>query len=77
MRREATCLYETDLRCKSCQFYRRKRNSVFIIDETMVHTGCKDVWILIAIEPVHKCNSTPHLWRKKYFCSRELFILWL
>lgn len=61
MRREATCMYGTGLRCKSCQFYRRKRNSVFIIDETMIQTGCKDVWILIAIEPVHKCNSAPHL----------------
>ena len=37
-------------RFKSCQFYRRKRISVFVIDESMVQTSCKHVWILIAIE---------------------------
>ena len=41
-------------RFDSCQFYRRKKISAFIIDETMVQTGCKHVWIWIAIQPVHK-----------------------
>ena len=48
-------------RFNSCQFYRRKRIPAFIIDETMVQTGCKHVWIWIAIEPVHKSVFGIHI----------------
>ena len=49
----------------SCKFYRRKRNSAFNIDKTMVKTGCKHVWILIVIEPTHKSVLGNHISKER------------
>ena len=38
----------------SCQIYKRKRISAFIVDETIIQIGNNHFWIWIAIEPVHK-----------------------
>lgn len=43
------CLYEKDLRFDIYHLYRRKRISAFIIDQIMIQTGCKYVWIWITI----------------------------
>ena len=38
----------------SCQiFYKRKRISAFIIDETVIQIGSQHFWLWIAIEPIH------------------------
>ena len=61
-------------RFDSCQFYRRKRISAFIIDETMVQTDCKHVWIWIAIEPVHKSVLDIHISEERNMFVAENFI---
>ena len=38
----------------SCQIYKRKRISAFIIDETIIQIGNNHYWLWIAIEPVHR-----------------------
>jgi len=40
--------------------YKRKRNSVFISNESIVQIGSRQVGIWIAIEPVHKCSWYSH-----------------
>ena len=37
----------------SCQIYKRKRVSAFIIDETVIQIGNQHFWLWICIEPVH------------------------
>ena len=61
-------------RFNSCQFYRRKRISAFIIDKSMVQTGCKHVWIWIAIEPVHKSVLGIHISEERNMFVVENFI---
>jgi putative transposase len=56
------------------QFYRRKRISAFIIDETMVQIGCKHIWICIAIEPVLKTVLGIHLSEERNMFVAENFI---
>jgi putative transposase len=38
----------------SCQIYKRKRITAFIIDETVIQIGWKHFWLWICIEPIHK-----------------------
>ena len=61
-------------RFDSSQFYRRKRISAFIITETMVQTGCKHVWIWIAIEPVYKSVFGIHISEERNMFVVENFI---
>src|ERR671915_1317390 len=37
----------------SCQIYKRKRISAFIIDETVIQIGNNHFWLWFCIEPVH------------------------
>ena len=37
----------------SCQIYKRKRVSAFIIDETVIQIGNQHFWLWICIEPVY------------------------
>jgi putative transposase len=37
----------------SCQIYKRKRVTAFIIDETIIQIGNQHFWVWICIEPVH------------------------
>jgi putative transposase len=38
----------------SCQIYKRKRVTAFIIDETVIQIGNQHFWLWICIEPVHR-----------------------
>src|SRR5574342_177191 len=38
----------------SCQIYKRKRVTAFIIDETVIQIGNQHFWLWICIEPLHK-----------------------
>ena len=58
-----------------CNIYnKRKRISAFIIDEPMVQISCKQVWILIAIEPVHKSVLGIHISEERNMFVEENFI---
>jgi transposase-like protein len=37
----------------SCQIYKRKRVSAFIIDETAIQIGSQHFWLWFCIEPIH------------------------
>jgi putative transposase len=38
----------------SLQIYKRKRVSVFIIDETIIQIGSQHFWLWVCIEPIHR-----------------------
>lgn len=42
-------------------FYRKRRISAFIIDETMIKIGSRKVWLWVCIEPIHKIILGIHL----------------
>ena len=37
----------------SCQIYKRKRVSAFVIDETVIQIGNQHFWLWFCIEPIH------------------------
>ena len=37
----------------SCQIYKRKRVTAFIIDETIIQIGSQQYWLWFCIEPIH------------------------
>jgi transposase-like protein len=37
----------------SCQIYKRKRVTAFIIDETAIQIGSQYFWLWMCIEPIH------------------------
>jgi transposase-like protein len=37
----------------SCQIYKRKRVTAFIIDETINQNGSQQYWLWVCIEPIH------------------------
>ena len=75
MRKEANCLYGTGFNdFDPCQLYRRKRISVFIIGQTIVQTGRKHIWILIAIEPAHKSVIGSYISEERNMFVAKYFI---
>ena len=38
----------------SCQIYKRKRISAFVVDETVIQIGNSHYWLWICIEPIHR-----------------------
>jgi transposase-like protein len=38
----------------SCNIYKRKRVSTFIIDETVIQVGSQHFWVWICVEPIDK-----------------------
>jgi putative transposase len=57
------------------QFYRRRRISAFIIDETIIQVGSQHFWLWIAIEPVRKTVLGIHLSKERNMFVAENFIL--
>jgi len=49
----------------SCQIYKRKRVSTFIIDETIIQIGHKLFWLWFCIEPVHSSVLGIHISKKE------------
>jgi len=58
----------------SCQIYKRKRISAFIIDETVIQIGWKHHYLWIAIEPVHKTLLGIHISESRNMLVAEKFI---
>ena len=55
MRRGVTCLYGIGFRdFGSCNIFKRKRVSAFIIDETVIKIGKHHFWLWICIGPVNR-----------------------
>ena len=75
MRRESACLYGTGFKdLILASFTEGKRISAFIIDMSMVQTGCKYVWIWITIEPVHNSVLGIHISEERNMFLGENFI---
>ena len=74
MRREATCLYGTGFKdLILARFTEEKEFLPLIIDETMVKTSCKHVWISIVIEPIHKSVLGIHISKERNMFVAENF----
>ena len=58
----------------SCQIYKRKRVSAFIIDETIIQTGCQHFWLWICIEPIHRSVLGIHISEERNTFVAEKFI---
>ena len=52
----------------SCQIYRRRRISAFIIDETIIQIGNQHFWLWIAIEPIHSFVLGIYIFQKREIC---------
>jgi putative transposase len=61
-------------RFNSCQIYKRKRISAFIIDETVIQIGWKHHYLWIAIEPVHKTLLGIYISESRNMLVAEKFI---
>ena len=58
----------------SCQIYKRKRISAFIIDETVIQIGWKHHYLWIATEPIHKTLLGIHISESRNMLVAEKFI---
>jgi putative transposase len=58
----------------SCQVYKRKRISAFIIDETVIQIGLKQYYLWIAIEPVHRTLLGIYISEERNMLVAEKFI---
>jgi putative transposase len=58
----------------SCQIYKRKRVSAFIIDETIIQIGNQHFWLWICIEPIHKTILGIHISNERNMFVAENFI---
>jgi transposase-like protein len=58
----------------SCQIYRRRRISAFIIDETIIQIGNQHFWLWIAIEPIHSSVLEIYISEERNMLVAERFI---
>jgi putative transposase len=58
----------------SCQIYKRKRVTAFIIDETIIQIGNKHFWLWFCIEPVHSSVLGMHISEERNMIIAEKFI---
>ncbi|MDR4512517.1 MAG: DDE-type integrase/transposase/recombinase [Nitrososphaeraceae archaeon] len=58
----------------SCQIYKRKRVTAFIIDETIIQIGNKHYWLCVCIEPVHNTVLGIYISEDRNMLVAEKFI---
>ena len=58
----------------SCQIYKRKRVSAFIIDETVIQIGSQHFWLWICIEPIDKSVLGIYISEERNMLVAEKFI---
>ena len=58
----------------SCQIYKRKRVTAFIIDETVIQIGNQHFWLWFCIEPVHSSVLGIYLSEERNMLVAEKFI---
>ncbi|MDR4510303.1 MAG: hypothetical protein MRJ93_01195 [Nitrososphaeraceae archaeon] len=52
----------------SCQIYKRKRVTAFIIDETIIQIGSQHFWLWICIEPINSSVLSESIFLKRETC---------
>jgi len=58
----------------SCNIYKRKRISAFIIDETVIQVGSQHFWLWNCIEPVYRSVLGIYISEERYMLVAEKFI---
>jgi len=58
----------------SCQIYKRKRVTAFIIDETIIQIGNQHFWLWFCIEPIHSSVLGIYLSEERNMIVAEKFI---
>jgi len=58
----------------SCQIYKRKRVSAFIIDETGIQIGKQHFWLWVCIEPIHSSVLGIYISEERNMLVTEKFI---
>jgi putative transposase len=58
----------------SCQIYKRKRVTAFIIDETIIQIGNQHFWLWFCIEPVHSYVLGTYISEERNMIVAEKFI---
>ena len=58
----------------SCQIYKRKRVTAFIIDETVIQIGNQHFWLWLCIEPVHRSVLGIYISEERNMLVAEKFI---
>ena len=58
----------------SCQIYKRKRVTAFIIDETIIQIGNQHFWLWFCIEPIHSSVLGIHISEERNMLVAEKFI---
>ncbi|MDR4512798.1 MAG: DDE-type integrase/transposase/recombinase [Nitrososphaeraceae archaeon] len=65
---------ELDTRFGSCQIYKRKRVTAFIIDETIIQIGSQHFWLWICIEPINSSVLGIYISEERNMLVAEKFI---
>ena len=58
----------------SCQIYKRKRVSAFVIDETVIQIGNQHFWLWFCIEPIHSFVLGIYISEERNMLVAEKFI---
>src|ERR671914_298834 len=58
----------------SCQIYKRKRVTAFIIDETIIQIGNQHFWLWFCIEPIHSSVLGIYISEERNMLVAEKFI---
>ena len=58
----------------SCNIYKRKRISAFIIDETVIQVGSQQFWLWICTEPIHTSLLGIYISEERNMLVAEKFI---
>ena len=73
-RRSYVSVWNWIQRFGSCQIYKRKRVSAFIIDETVIQIGSQHFWLWICIEPIDKSVLGIYISEERNMLVAEKFI---
>jgi putative transposase len=58
----------------SCQIYKRKRVSAFIIDKTVIQIGNQHFWLWFCIQPIHSSVLRIYISEERNMLIAEKFI---
>ena len=73
-KRSYVSIWNSIQRFGSCQIYKRKRVSAFIIDETVIQIGNQHFWLWVCIEPIHGSVLGIYISEERNMLVAERFI---
>ena len=73
-RRSYVSVWNWIQRFDSCNIYKRKRVSAFIIDETVIQGGSQHFWLWFCIEPIHSSVLGIYISEERNMLVAEKFI---